>query len=43
MDENMVYIDSIEFHSKEEPYKDCIDFCQIKTRLIKVAQIETTK
>lgn len=25
MNEDMVYVDSIEFHSQEEPYKEC--FC----------------
>nr|YP_010558841.1 acetyl-CoA carboxylase carboxyltransferase beta subunit [Euphorbia scheffleri]UED20198.1 acetyl-CoA carboxylase carboxyltransferase beta subunit [Euphorbia scheffleri] len=41
MDEDMVSLDPIEFHSEEEPYKDRIDFYQRKTGLTEAVQIGT--
>nr|YP_009577033.1 acetyl-CoA carboxylase carboxyltransferase beta subunit [Dichocarpum fargesii]QBK49272.1 acetyl-CoA carboxylase carboxyltransferase beta subunit [Dichocarpum fargesii]QFV18407.1 acetyl-CoA carboxylase beta subunit [Dichocarpum dalzielii] len=38
MDEDMVSVDPIEFHSEEEPYKDRIDFYQKKTGLTEAVQ-----
>ncbi|KAF3654004.1 hypothetical protein FXO38_15355 [Capsicum annuum] len=38
MDEDMVSLDPIEFHSKEEPYKDRIDSYQRKTGLTEAVQ-----
>nr|YP_010242576.1 AccD [Impatiens guizhouensis]QTJ25708.1 AccD [Impatiens guizhouensis] len=38
MDEDMVSLDPIEFHSEEEPYKDRIDFYQKKTGLTEAVQ-----
>nr|YP_009699734.1 AccD [Grubbia rosmarinifolia]QEJ87648.1 AccD [Grubbia rosmarinifolia] len=38
MDENMVSLDPIEFHSEEEPYKDRIDSYQRKTGLTEAVQ-----
>nr|YP_010477473.1 acetyl-CoA carboxylase carboxyltransferase beta subunit [Polystachya dendrobiiflora]UVI17849.1 acetyl-CoA carboxylase carboxyltransferase beta subunit [Polystachya dendrobiiflora] len=38
MDEDMVSIDPIEFHSEEEPYTDRISFYQIKTGLTEAVQ-----
>ncbi|KAG6579350.1 Acetyl-coenzyme A carboxylase carboxyl transferase subunit beta, chloroplastic, partial [Cucurbita argyrosperma subsp. sororia] len=43
MDEDMVSLDPIEFHSEEEPYKDRIDSYQIKTGLTKAIQTGTGK
>ncbi|KAL3507390.1 hypothetical protein ACH5RR_032772 [Cinchona calisaya] len=41
MDEDMVSLDSIEFHSKEEPYKDRIDSYQKTIGLAKAVQTGT--
>ena len=41
MDEDMVSLDSIAFHSGEEPYKECIDFYQKRTGLTDVVQTGT--
>nr|YP_009772178.1 acetyl-CoA carboxylase carboxyltransferase beta subunit [Zornia diphylla]QIT03046.1 acetyl-CoA carboxylase carboxyltransferase beta subunit [Zornia diphylla] len=41
MDEDMVSLDPIEFHSEEEPYKDRIDSYQIKTGLTEAIQTGT--
>nr|YP_009708654.1 acetyl-CoA carboxylase beta subunit [Elytranthe albida]QEV86263.1 acetyl-CoA carboxylase beta subunit [Elytranthe albida] len=38
MDEDMVSLDSIEFHSEEKPYKDRIHFYQKKTGLTEAVQ-----
>nr|AWI70697.1 acetyl-CoA carboxylase carboxyltransferase beta subunit [Macropharynx peltata] len=38
MDEDMVSLDPIEFHSEEEPYKDRIDYYQRKTGLTEAVQ-----
>ncbi|KAM0011674.1 Acetyl-coenzyme A carboxylase carboxyl transferase subunit beta [Helianthus debilis subsp. tardiflorus] len=38
MDEDMVSLDPIEFHSEEEPYKNRIDFYQRKTELTEAVQ-----
>ncbi|KAF9619781.1 hypothetical protein IFM89_009303 [Coptis chinensis] len=38
MDEDMVSVDSIEFHSEEEPYKDRIDSYKKKTGLTEAVQ-----
>nr|QFV19654.1 hypothetical protein [Capsicum annuum var. glabriusculum] len=38
MDEDMVSLDPIEFHSEEEPYKDRIDSYQRKTGLTEAVQ-----
>nr|AUF33198.1 AccD [Diplopanax stachyanthus] len=38
MDEDMVSLDPIEFHSEEEPYKDRIDSYQTKTGLTEAVQ-----
>nr|YP_010600087.1 acetyl-CoA carboxylase beta subunit [Blumea aromatica]WAL05588.1 acetyl-CoA carboxylase beta subunit [Blumea aromatica] len=38
MDEDMVSLDPIEFHSEEEPYKNRIDFYQRKTGLTEAVQ-----
>nr|QBE88162.1 acetyl-CoA carboxylase carboxyltransferase beta subunit [Rhabdodendron amazonicum] len=38
MDEDMVSLDPIEFHSEEEPYKDRIDSYQTKTGLAEAVQ-----
>nr|YP_001001543.1 acetyl-CoA carboxylase beta subunit [Nuphar advena]YP_009488860.1 acetyl-CoA carboxylase subunit beta [Nuphar longifolia]YP_009488945.1 acetyl-CoA carboxylase subunit beta [Nuphar pumila]YP_009706509.1 acetyl-CoA carboxylase beta subunit [Nuphar japonica]A1XFW4.1 RecName: Full=Acetyl-coenzyme A carboxylase carboxyl transferase subunit beta, chloroplastic; Short=ACCase subunit beta; Short=Acetyl-CoA carboxylase carboxyltransferase subunit beta [Nuphar advena]QAX27386.1 acetyl-CoA carboxylase len=38
MDENMVSIDPIEFHSEEEPYRDRINSYQIETGLAEAVQ-----
>jgi acetyl-CoA carboxylase carboxyl transferase subunit beta len=38
MDEDMVSLDPIEFHSEEEPYKDRIDSYQSKTGLTEAVQ-----
>nr|WOK03302.1 acetyl-CoA carboxylase carboxyltransferase beta subunit [Cornus hongkongensis subsp. gigantea] len=38
LDEDMVSLDPIEFHSDEEPYKDRIDSYQIKTGLTEAVQ-----
>nr|QJS33330.1 acetyl-CoA carboxylase carboxyltransferase beta subunit [Anemone flaccida] len=38
MDEDMVSVDPIEFHSEQEPYKDRIDFYQKKTGLTEAVQ-----
>nr|YP_010999101.1 acetyl-CoA carboxylase subunit beta [Boopis anthemoides]WPM92919.1 acetyl-CoA carboxylase subunit beta [Boopis anthemoides]WVH38774.1 acetyl-CoA carboxylase carboxyltransferase beta [Boopis anthemoides] len=38
MDEDMVSLDPINFHSKEEPYKNRIDFYQRKTGLTEAVQ-----
>ena len=38
MDEDMLSLDPIEFHSEEEPYKDHIDSYQRKTWLIEAVQ-----
>lgn len=38
MDEDMISLDPIEFHSEEEPYKDRIDFYQRKTGLTEAVQ-----
>nr|YP_010191735.1 acetyl-CoA carboxylase beta subunit [Cucurbita ficifolia]QZL38806.1 acetyl-CoA carboxylase beta subunit [Cucurbita ficifolia] len=43
MDEDMVSLDPIEFHSEEEPYKDRIDSYQIKTGLTEAIQTGTGK
>nr|QVX30088.1 acetyl-CoA carboxylase carboxyltransferase beta subunit [Sweetia fruticosa] len=43
MDEDMVSLDPIEFHSEEEPYKDRIDFYQRKTGLTEAVQTGTGK
>nr|YP_009319907.1 acetyl-CoA carboxylase beta subunit [Triolena amazonica]APA19008.1 acetyl-CoA carboxylase beta subunit [Triolena amazonica] len=41
MDEDMVSLDPIEFHSEEEPYKDRIDSSQRKTGLTEAVQTGT--
>nr|QXO89428.1 acetyl-CoA carboxylase beta subunit [Caesalpinia pulcherrima] len=41
MDEDMVSVDPIEFHSQEEPYKDRIDSYQKKTGLTEAVQTGT--
>nr|YP_009917503.1 acetyl-CoA carboxylase beta subunit [Vigna mungo]QLM00822.1 acetyl-CoA carboxylase beta subunit [Vigna mungo] len=41
MDEDMVSLDPIEFHSEEEPYKDRIDYYQRKTGLTEAVQTGT--
>nr|YP_009767756.1 acetyl-CoA carboxylase beta subunit [Moldenhawera blanchetiana]QIS98374.1 acetyl-CoA carboxylase beta subunit [Moldenhawera blanchetiana] len=41
MDEDMVSVDPIEFHSEEEPYKDRIDSYQRKTGLTEAVQTGT--
>nr|YP_009765350.1 acetyl-CoA carboxylase beta subunit [Conzattia multiflora]QIS95627.1 acetyl-CoA carboxylase beta subunit [Conzattia multiflora] len=41
MDEDMVPVDPIEFHSEEEPYKDRIDSYQRKTGLTEAVQTGT--
>nr|YP_009768761.1 acetyl-CoA carboxylase beta subunit [Cenostigma pyramidale]QIS99379.1 acetyl-CoA carboxylase beta subunit [Cenostigma pyramidale] len=41
MDEDMVSVDPIEFHSQEEPYKDRIDSYQRKTGLTEAVQTGT--
>nr|YP_010513736.1 acetyl-CoA carboxylase beta subunit [Tephrosia onobrychoides]UXL85307.1 acetyl-CoA carboxylase beta subunit [Tephrosia onobrychoides] len=41
IDENMVSLDPIEFHSEEEPYKDRIDSYQRKTGLTEAVQTGT--
>nr|YP_010627963.1 acetyl-CoA carboxylase beta subunit [Begonia baccata]WBN94922.1 acetyl-CoA carboxylase beta subunit [Begonia baccata] len=41
MDEDMVSLDPIEFHSQEEPYKDRIDSYQRKTGLTEAVQTGT--
>nr|QJQ75781.1 acetyl-CoA carboxylase carboxyltransferase beta subunit [Glycyrrhiza foetida]QJQ78828.1 AccD [Glycyrrhiza triphylla]QJQ79056.1 acetyl-CoA carboxylase carboxyltransferase beta subunit [Meristotropis xanthioides]QJQ75848.1 acetyl-CoA carboxylase carboxyltransferase beta subunit [Glycyrrhiza foetida]QJQ75924.1 acetyl-CoA carboxylase carboxyltransferase beta subunit [Glycyrrhiza foetida] len=41
MDEDMVSVDPIEFHSEEEPYKNRIDFYQKKTGLREAVQTGT--
>nr|YP_009860988.1 acetyl-CoA carboxylase beta subunit [Spatholobus suberectus]QKI32252.1 acetyl-CoA carboxylase beta subunit [Spatholobus suberectus] len=41
MDEDMVSLDPIEFHSEEEPYKDRIDSYQTKTGLTEAVQTGT--
>nr|YP_009764749.1 acetyl-CoA carboxylase beta subunit [Acrocarpus fraxinifolius]QIS95026.1 acetyl-CoA carboxylase beta subunit [Acrocarpus fraxinifolius] len=41
MDEDMVSLDPIEFHSEEEPYKDRIDSYQRKTGLTEAVQTGT--
>nr|YP_009769847.1 acetyl-CoA carboxylase carboxyltransferase beta subunit [Labichea lanceolata]QIT00549.1 acetyl-CoA carboxylase carboxyltransferase beta subunit [Labichea lanceolata] len=41
MDEDMVSMDPIEFHSEEEPYKDRIDFYQRTTGLTEAVQTGT--
>ncbi|MBA0626466.1 hypothetical protein Godav_004132 [Gossypium davidsonii] len=41
MDEDMISLDPIEFQSKEEVYKDRIDFYQRKTGLTEAIQIGT--
>nr|UIS00510.1 acetyl-CoA carboxylase beta subunit [Lumnitzera racemosa] len=41
MDEDMVSLDPIGFHSEEEPYKDRIDSYQIKTGLTEAVQTGT--
>nr|YP_010265320.1 acetyl-CoA carboxylase carboxyltransferase beta subunit [Dialyceras coriaceum]UIR97831.1 acetyl-CoA carboxylase carboxyltransferase beta subunit [Dialyceras coriaceum] len=41
MDEDMISLDPIEFHSEEEPYKDRIDSYQIKTGLTEAVQTGT--
>nr|YP_010974830.1 acetyl-CoA carboxylase beta subunit [Muellerina celastroides]WNR57472.1 acetyl-CoA carboxylase beta subunit [Muellerina celastroides] len=38
MDEDMISLDPIEFHSEEKPYKDRIDFYQKKTGLLEAVQ-----
>ncbi|KAF6161609.1 hypothetical protein GIB67_009488 [Kingdonia uniflora] len=38
MDEDMVFINPIEFHSEEKPYKDCIDYYQRVTGLTETVQ-----
>ncbi|KAF1864772.1 hypothetical protein Lal_00039945 [Lupinus albus] len=38
MDDDMVSLDPVEFHSEEEPYKDCIDFYQRKIGLTEAVQ-----
>nr|YP_009554285.1 acetyl-CoA carboxylase beta subunit [Scurrula parasitica]AZT79028.1 acetyl-CoA carboxylase beta subunit [Scurrula parasitica] len=38
MDEDMIFLDPIEFHSEEKPYKDRIDFYQKKTGLPEAVQ-----
>nr|YP_009456155.1 acetyl-CoA carboxylase beta subunit [Lagenaria siceraria]AHM89039.1 acetyl-CoA carboxylase carbosyltransferase beta subunit [Lagenaria siceraria]AHM89098.1 acetyl-CoA carboxylase carbosyltransferase beta subunit [Lagenaria siceraria]AHM89157.1 acetyl-CoA carboxylase carbosyltransferase beta subunit [Lagenaria siceraria]AHM89335.1 acetyl-CoA carboxylase carbosyltransferase beta subunit [Lagenaria siceraria]AHM89453.1 acetyl-CoA carboxylase carbosyltransferase beta subunit [Lagenaria sicerari len=43
MDEDMVSLDPIEFHSEEEPYKDRIDSYQRKTGLTEAIQTGTGK
>nr|YP_010331019.1 acetyl-CoA carboxylase carboxyltransferase beta subunit [Didymodoxa caffra]UNY34324.1 acetyl-CoA carboxylase carboxyltransferase beta subunit [Didymodoxa caffra]UNY34405.1 acetyl-CoA carboxylase carboxyltransferase beta subunit [Didymodoxa caffra]UNY34486.1 acetyl-CoA carboxylase carboxyltransferase beta subunit [Didymodoxa caffra] len=43
MDEDMVSLDPIEFHSEEEPYKDRIDSYQKKTGLTEAVQTGTGK
>nr|YP_010420453.1 acetyl-CoA carboxylase carboxyltransferase beta subunit [Rousselia humilis]QHN53852.1 acetyl-CoA carboxylase carboxyltransferase beta subunit [Rousselia humilis]USG54172.1 acetyl-CoA carboxylase carboxyltransferase beta subunit [Rousselia humilis] len=43
MDEDMVSLDPIEFHLKEEPYKDRIDSYQKKTGLTEAVQTGTGK
>nr|YP_009752759.1 acetyl-CoA carboxylase subunit beta [Cyclantheropsis parviflora]QIT05409.1 acetyl-CoA carboxylase subunit beta [Cyclantheropsis parviflora] len=43
MDEEMVSLDPIEFHSEEEPYKDRIDSYQRKTGLTEAIQTGTGK
>ncbi|CAN6462641.1 unnamed protein product [Victoria cruziana] len=39
MDENMISMDPIEFHSEEDPYRDRINSYQIETGLSEVVQI----
>nr|YP_010043969.1 acetyl-CoA carboxylase beta subunit [Securigera varia]QPF22199.1 acetyl-CoA carboxylase beta subunit [Securigera varia] len=41
MDEDMISVDPIEFHSEEEPYKDRIDFYQKTTGLTEAVQTGT--
>nr|YP_010964466.1 acetyl-CoA carboxylase carboxyltransferase beta subunit [Ototropis elegans]WNM89120.1 acetyl-CoA carboxylase carboxyltransferase beta subunit [Ototropis elegans] len=41
MDEDMISLDPIEFHSEEEPYKDRIDSYQLKTGLTEAVQTGT--
>nr|YP_010891060.1 AccD [Erythrina sandwicensis]WJK72510.1 AccD [Erythrina sandwicensis] len=41
MDEDMISLDPIEFHSEEEPYKDRIDYYQRKTGLTEAVQTGT--
>nr|YP_009460092.1 acetyl-CoA carboxylase carboxyltransferase beta subunit [Tapiscia sinensis]AUT81230.1 acetyl-CoA carboxylase carboxyltransferase beta subunit [Tapiscia sinensis]QOH91745.1 acetyl-CoA carboxylase carboxyltransferase beta subunit [Tapiscia sinensis]UQK92763.1 acetyl-CoA carboxylase carboxyltransferase beta subunit [Tapiscia sinensis] len=41
LDDDMVSLDPIEFHSKEEPYKDRISFYQRKTGLTEAVQTGT--
>nr|YP_009572279.1 acetyl-CoA carboxylase carboxyltransferase beta subunit [Debregeasia orientalis]QBE86148.1 acetyl-CoA carboxylase carboxyltransferase beta subunit [Debregeasia orientalis]QHN52503.1 acetyl-CoA carboxylase carboxyltransferase beta subunit [Debregeasia orientalis]QHN52587.1 acetyl-CoA carboxylase carboxyltransferase beta subunit [Debregeasia orientalis]QHN52671.1 acetyl-CoA carboxylase carboxyltransferase beta subunit [Debregeasia orientalis]QHN52755.1 acetyl-CoA carboxylase carboxyltransfera len=43
MDEDMVSLDPIEFHSEEEPYKDRVDSYQKKTGLTEAVQTGTGK
>ncbi|MBA0678081.1 hypothetical protein Goari_019446 [Gossypium aridum] len=43
MDEDMISLDSIEFQSEEELYKDHIDFYQRKKGLIETIPICTSK
>ena len=43
MDEDMISLDPIKFHSEEEPYKDRIDFYQRKTGLTEAIQTGTGK
>nr|YP_010131103.1 acetyl-CoA carboxylase carboxyltransferase beta subunit [Benincasa hispida]QPZ75750.1 acetyl-CoA carboxylase carboxyltransferase beta subunit [Benincasa hispida]QSQ72319.1 acetyl-CoA carboxylase subunit beta [Benincasa hispida]UXN84291.1 acetyl-CoA carboxylase carboxyltransferase beta subunit [Benincasa hispida] len=43
MDEDMVSLDPIEFHSEEEPYKDRLDSYQRKTGLTEAIQTGTGK
>nr|YP_010048083.1 acetyl-CoA carboxylase beta subunit [Pilea microphylla]QPK42671.1 acetyl-CoA carboxylase beta subunit [Pilea microphylla] len=43
MDEDMVSLDPIEFHSEEEPYNDRIDSYQINTGLTEAVQTGTGK
>ncbi|CAN6440759.1 unnamed protein product [Victoria cruziana] len=42
MDENMISMDPIEFHSEEDPYRDHISY-QIETGLAEAVQISTSK
>nr|YP_009771257.1 acetyl-CoA carboxylase carboxyltransferase beta subunit [Smithia erubescens]QIT01959.1 acetyl-CoA carboxylase carboxyltransferase beta subunit [Smithia erubescens] len=43
MDEDMISLDPIKFHSEEEPYKDRINFYQRKTGLTEAIQTGTGK
>ncbi|KAF6154702.1 hypothetical protein GIB67_002925 [Kingdonia uniflora] len=40
MDEDMVSIDPVEFHSEDKPYKDCIDYYKRVTELTETVQTD---